>query len=131
MDNLVTHTLFGASPGTGVLAAATLTSPVIDLRHVSRVESLQLKASSVAGTANVKAQYQTSPDASNWDAAADNPLIITASLTDKPTNTEGWNSYPVPAPLARYMRILVVEISAGSLADTLVEAKLLCRESLG
>ena len=130
MDNLIAHTLW-ASPGTAVLAAATLTGPTIDLLNVERVESLQLKASSVAGAANVKAQYQTSPDGTNWDAAADNPLIITASLTDKANNPEGWNAYPTPAPLARYMRILVTEQSAGALADTLVEARLLCRERLG
>ena len=130
MDNLIAHTLFGAT-GTTVLAAAVLTGPTIDLQHVERVEALQLKASSAAGTANVKAQYQTSPNGTNWDAAADNPLIITASLTDKPGNPEGWNAYPTPAPLARYMRILVTEQSAGALADTLVEAKLLVREHLG
>jgi hypothetical protein len=130
MDALIAHTLFGAS-GTAVLAAATLTSPVIDLQYVERIEALRLKASSVAGTANVKAQYQTSHDGVNWDAAADNPLVITASLTDKPGNTEGWNGYAFPAPLARYVRILVVEQSSGSLADTIVEARLLCRERLG
>jgi hypothetical protein len=128
---LITHTLFGAAPGTLIGAAVALTSPTVGIRHVDVVEALHLKVSSVAGAANVKAQYQTSWDNVNWDAAADNALIVTSSLTDKPGNTEGWNTYPMPAPLAHFIRIVVTEISAGGLADTLLEAKLLCRESVG
>mgnify|MGYP001618255068 CR=1 FL=1 len=130
MEHLITHTLFG-SAGTTVGAAAALTSPTVDLRLLQRVEGLLLKVSSVAGAANCKVQYRTSPDDVNYDAAADNSLIVTASLPDKPNNPEGWHTYPVPAPLNRYMRLVVTEQSAGGLTDTLVEAKLLCRERLG
>jgi len=130
MEHLFRHTLFGAD-GTVIGAAAALTSPLIDLRLMMRVEGLFLRVSSVIGTANCKVQYQTSTNGGDWDAAADNANIVTASLTDKPGNPEGWNVYPVPAVLAPFMRVVVTEISAAGLADTIVEMKLICRELLG
>ena len=130
LHNLIAHTLFG-SAGTTVGAGLTLTGPTIDLQHVERVESLQLRVSSAAGTAAVRVEYQTSPDGTNWDEEDDNPDITASTLLAKAGNPEGWNAYPIPAPIARYMRILIDEISAAALADTLVEGRLLCRERLG
>lgn len=130
MYHLIWHTLW-ASPGTALGAGLILTSPAIDVRFLDRVEGLQLKASSVLGTANVRVEYQTSWDGANWDDEDDNPDIVASTLLAKPDNPEGWNTYPVPAPLARYIRLLVDEISAAALADTLIEAKLTCRERLG
>ena len=130
IHNLIAHTLFTAA-GTTVGAGATLTGPTIDLQHVANVESLQMRVSSVAGTANVRAEYQTSHDGVLWDEEDDNPDIVASTLLAKPGNPEGWNAYPMPAPIARYLRILIDEISAAALADTLVEGRLLCRERLG
>jgi hypothetical protein len=128
MHNLITHTLFTAQ---AVGAGAVLTSPVVDLRFVRNIESLQLRVTSVAGVANVSAEFQSSPDATNWDNEDDNTIIVASTLTAKANNPEGWNVYPVAAPLNRYIRVLIDEISAGALADTLVDAKLLVREELG
>ncbi len=116
--------------GTTIGAGATLTSATVDLNHVDMIEALALKVSSVAGTADVRVEFQTSHDAVNWDSSDDNPDIIASTLTAKTNNPEGWNGYPMPAPLSRYLRILIDEISGGGLADTLVEAALICREGL-
>lgn len=130
MFQLILHTLW-ASPGTTVGAAATLTSPSIDTLHLDRIEGLQLRASSVAGTADVRVEFQTSWDGTNWDEEDDNPDIVASTLLAKAGNPEGWNTYPVAAPLARYIRFMVDEISAAALTDTLIEAKLTCRERVG
>ena len=130
MLHRIWHTLW-ASPGTTIGAGATLTSPTIDLRLIDQIEGLQLRVSSVVGTADCRVEFQTSWDDVNWDEEDDNPDITASTLLAKPGNPEGWNTYPVPSALARYMRILIDEISAGALADTLVEAKLTCRERLG
>lgn len=127
MHYLVTHTIFTAQ---AVGAAGTLTGPAVNLQFSRQVEGLLLKASSVAGVANVKAGFQTSPDGISWDARADRSDVIAASLTDRPGNPEGWNTYAMPAPLNRFFRLIVDEISAGALADTLVDAKLLVREEI-
>lgn len=127
MPFLIWHTLW-ASPGTALGAGLTLTSPSIDTRLLTRIEGLQLRASSVAGVADVRIEYQTSWDDVNWDEEDDNTDIAASTLLAKPGNPEGWNTYPVPAPLARYIRFLVDEISAAALADTLLEAKLTCQE---
>lgn len=116
--------------GTTVGAGATLTSAAVDLLHVDLVESLALRVSSVAGEANVRAEFQMSHNGTNWDEEDNNPDITASTLTDKPGNTEGWNYYSMPAILARHVRILIDEISAAALTDTLVEARLICREGL-
>ena len=128
MHHLITHTLFTTQ---AVGAAATLTGPVVNLQFARQLEGLLLKASSVAGTANVKAGFQTSPDGVSWDARADRADVIAASLTDRPGNAEGWNTYAMPAPLNRFFRLVLDEISAAGLTDTLVDAKLLVREEIG
>mgnify|MGYP001614628985 FL=1 len=116
--------------GTTIGGGATLTSAAIDLLHVDLVEALRLRVSSVAGTANVRVEYQTSHNGTDWDEEDDNVDIVASTLLAKAGNAEQWNSFPMPAPLARYIRILVDEISAAVLTDTLVESKLLCREGL-
>ena len=116
--------------GTTVGGGATLTSAAVDLLHVDLVESLALRVSSVAGTANVRAEFQMSHNNNDWDEEDDNPDITASTLTDKPGNPEGWNYFSMPAVLARYVRILIDEISAAVLTDTLVEARLICREGL-
>ena len=116
--------------GTTVGVGATLTSAAVDLLHVDLVESLALRVSSVAGTANVRAEFQMSHNGAEWDEEDDNPDITASTLTDKAGNPEGWNYFSMPAILARYVRILIDEISAGALTDTLVEARLICREGL-
>ena len=118
--------------GTTVGAAATLTSIAVDLLHVDFVESLLLRVSSVAGTANVRAEFQTSHtgNTNDWDEEDDNSDITPSTLTDRPGNPEGWNRYPMPAVNNRFVRILIDEISGAALTDTLVEAKLLVRDGL-
>lgn len=128
--SVLSQTVYTLWSGTVIGAAATLISAAIDLQHVDLVESLALRVSSVAGTANVRAEYQNSHNGTQWDEEDDNPDITSSTLTDKAGNPEGWNYFSMPAPLGRYIRILIDEISAAGLTDTLVEAKLLCREGL-
>lgn len=128
--SVLSQTVYTLWSGTTIGAAATLTSAAIDLLHVDTIEGLRLRVSSVAGTANVRVEFQTSHNNIDWDEEDDNPDITASTLTDKAGNPEGWNSFPLPNPLARYIRFLVDEISAAALTDTLVEAKLLVREGL-
>lgn len=116
--------------GTTVGAAATLVSAAIDLLHVDLVESLGLKVSSVIGTANVRVEFQQSHNGTDWDDEDDNADITASTLVDKAGNPEGWNYFSMPAILARFVRILIDEISGAGLADTVVEARLICREGL-
>ena len=125
--SLIEHILW---TGTTVGAAATLTSAAVDLNHVDLVESLLLRVSSVAGVADVRVEFQTSYNNNDWDDEDDHPDITASTLLAWPGNPEGWNRYPMPAANNRYIRFLVDEISAAALADTLVEARLLCREGL-
>mgnify|MGYP003394007051 CR=1 FL=1 len=116
--------------GTPVLGGAVLTSAAVDVGSADVVEALRLRVSSVVGVASAKVQYQTSQDNVHWDVASDNADIVTSTLLAKAGNPEGFNSYPLPAPLARYMRIVLTEISAAVLADTLVDGALLLRQGL-
>lgn len=128
--SVLSQTVYTLWSGTTVGGGATLISAAIDLLHVDLVESLALRVSSVAGTANVRVEYQTSHNGTDWDEEDDNPDITASTLTDKAGNPEGWNNFSMPAPLARFLRIHIDEISAAVLTDTLVSAKLVCREGL-
>jgi hypothetical protein len=122
-DRLFTHTLWTTE---AIADAGTLTSPAIDLKLCTPV-ALVLLVTSVLGNASVRAEFQTSQDATNWDAIADNPDIVTATLAAKANNPEGWNTFPVPDPLNRHYRIIITDLA--STTDSLVSAVLLCRET--
>ena len=94
-------------------------SPTLDLQHARANLHVSLRAASIAGAADVKLEFQQSPDNTNWDGIADNPDITSSTSTDKPDNREGYNEYTVPALLGRYVRFLVTGVGANP-ADTLV-----------
>lgn len=110
-----------------VASTGNVTSGHISLEYAERVESLQLMASSVSGTADVKAEYETSWEASLWDNADDNADITASTLIDKANNPEGMNVFPVSAPLNKYIRIKITGVAANP-ADTVVTAYLIVRE---
>jgi len=114
--SVLSSTSYTLWSGTVIGGGATLTSIVIDLLHVDLVESLALRVSSVAGTANVRAEFQQSHNGVDWDEEDDNPDITASTLTDKAGNPEGWNYFSMPAILARFVRILIDEISAAILS---------------
>lgn len=130
--SVLSPTYYTLWSGTTVGVGATLTSAAIDLSHVDFIEALLLKVSSAAGTANVRAEFQTSHTGltTDWDEEDDNPDITSSTLIDRPGNLEGWNRYPMPAVNNRYVRVLIDEISAAALTDTLVFAKIVAREGL-
>lgn len=108
--------------GTGAIL-----SLVINLETAARVESLLLKASSVTGTADVKAEYRMSWDGSQWSSFDDTSDITASTLLDRANNTEGWNTFSVSAPLNRYLQIRITGVAANP-ADSLIAAYLLVRE---
>ena len=122
---LVRHTLF---LDVTVNATAAITSPSISLEYVTRVEGLFLRARSVAGTADVRAEYATSWDGTEYESFADTTDITSSTNTDKPGNPEGFNTYTMPSVLGnRYVQIQVTGTAANA-ADTLVTAYLIVRE---
>ena len=122
---LVRHTLF---LDVTVNATAAITSPSISLEYATRVEGLFLRARSVAGTADVRAEYATSWDGTEYDSFADTTDITSSTNTDRPGNAEGFNTYTMPSVLGnRYVQIQVTG-TATNAADTLVTAYLIVRE---
>lgn len=108
-------------------AGASTSAGVYIGEDVVRVESLQLQVTSVAGTADVKAEYATSWDNVTYDSIADTTDITSSTLLDKANNPEGVNVFPVSAPLNRYIKITITGVAANP-ADTLVTAYLILRE---
>ena len=121
---LVRHTLFLDAL---VNATAAIISPSISLEYATRVEGLFLRARSVSGTADVKAEYATSWDGTEYDSFDDNADITSSTVTDKANNTEGFNTFSVAATLNRYIQIRVTGVAANP-ADTRVTAYLIVRE---
>jgi hypothetical protein len=108
-------------------AAGTAESGAVPLQYVSRLEGLDLKVSSVSGTADVKVQYAVSPDNTNFSDYGDNPNITASTLLANPTAPEGFNAYPLPTPMAGYIKFKITGIAANP-ADTLATGYLIMRE---
>lgn len=108
-------------------ATANITSRHVSLEYAERAESLLLMARSATGTADVKAEYETSWDASLWDSADDNADITSSTLTDKANNAEGMNAFSMSAALNKYIRIKITGVAANP-TDTLVTAYIVVRE---
>ena len=113
---LTRATLFAAVLVGGVGTSGD--SPALDLQLAGGNLHLSLQAASVLGTADVKVQFAQSPDNTNWDAYADNPDIVASTLLAKPGNPEGFNQYPMPGPLARYLKCRITGVALNA-ADTL------------
>ena len=107
-------------------AAATLTSPAIDVRRATRLESLMCLFTSVAGTPKIKVEYAVSGDGTAFGAFTDNsPLVADSSVAF--ATPEGLTSVALPAPLANFIKVKLTELT-GALADTLASATLVLRE---
>lgn len=123
-DRLVKARIFDTI---AVASTGSATSLSLGVGYSSRVEAIILRAASVSGTADVKIEYATSHDDTNYDSFDDNLDVTSSSGTDKPNNKEGYNSYPMPAPLNSYIKIKVTGVGANP-ADTLVDCYLVLRE---
>ena len=99
--------------GTGAIL-----SLIIDLQRATRVESLSLRASSVAGTADVKAEYRMSWDGNFWDSFDDTTDITSSTLLDRANNTEGVNTFSMSAPLNRFIQVRITGVAINP-TDTL------------
>jgi hypothetical protein len=127
MEHIFEAQLFDAE---AVASTGAKTTASLDTKFLSRIESLALKAVSASGDADVKVEYQTSQDDSNWDAAADNDDITSSQATQFANNKEGWNHIDMVTHLSRYIRFVVTGVGSNP-ADTLVSLKAICRESIG
>lgn len=102
-------------------------SAYISLEYAERVESLLLQASSVTGTADVKAEFATSWDTTSFDSYDDHADITSSTATDRSNNAEGMNVFSVSAPLNRYIKVRITGVNLNP-TDTLVTAYLIVRE---
>ena len=111
-----------------VNATAAITSPSISLEYATQVESVFLRARSVAGTADVKLEYAQSWDGTEYDSFDDTMDVTSSTNTDRPGNAEGFNTYTVPTTIGnRYIQIRATG-TATNAADTLVTGYLIVRE---
>ena len=109
-------------------ATAAITSPSISLEYATQVESVFLRARSVAGTADVKLEYAQSWDGTEYDSFDDTMDITSSTNTDRPGNAEGFNTYTMPTTIGnRYIQIRATG-TATNAADTLVTGYLIMRE---
>lgn len=109
-----------------IASGGTLTSDVIDQSALIRVEGLELKATSVAGAADVKIEYAEVDDAGNVTGFDSHTDILASSAAQ--TNPEQMHAIAFPTVVSRRFKLLVTELA--SLADTLVTLNLICRESI-
>jgi hypothetical protein len=124
MDHVVKMPLYSAE---ALVASATLTTPVIDTKFMSRIEGLVLKATSVLGDADVKVEFSTSNDPLSFPSF-DNETDLIAS-TDALTAPEETTTVAVPTPIARYVKFKITELT-GTVEDTLITLDLMFREQL-
>lgn len=113
---LLRATLFDA---VALASLGAITSAVLDTEHMGRLHDLSLKVSSVTGTADAIIEYATSPDGTNFDAYSDNTALAASTLLAKAGNPEGFNGYPLPIFLNRYVRFRLTGIASNP-ADSLV-----------
>lgn len=112
-----------------VASTGSKTTSSIDTKFLRRIESLAFKAISSSGAADVKIEYQTSPDDTNFDDADDNPDITSSTNTDFSNQPEGWNHVDMPTHLSRYVKFKVTGVGSNP-ADTVVSLKAICREEI-
>jgi hypothetical protein len=127
-DHLVRVPLWS---GELIAALGVLTSPAIDCRRADP-DHMDFRVTSVASASpDVKIQVQFSPDNVTFNAVTAQDTLVPSSLLEWPVATFGAEEWHVMGviPSGSWMKIVVTEISAGSIADTLVDAVLWLRES--
>ena len=111
-------------------ASGSAESQVIDLRTIKNTESVMIKASSIAGAADVKLEYAVSKDGIIFGSFDDNDDIISSTNTlFSGANPEDIHAEPMSAPLAPFIKLKVTELTT-TLSDTLVDLTLVLRRSL-
>lgn len=116
----------------GVLVDSTgaVTSVSLRLKDAATISSIVMRAASVTGAADVKLEYITSPDDTNYEAVADTQDITASSATDKTGGPELFNSYMMPtAPENSYIKFIVTGVG-GNPADTIVDCYVMLREGI-
>lgn len=112
-----------------VASTGTATSSGLHLNLTDSLDSLVVKASSASGTADVKVEYSTSPDNTNYDSFDDNEDLVTSTLLQFPNNPEGYNVLPMPNHRNLYLKVKVTGIASNP-ADTVVTVIAMCRECI-
>ena len=120
------HTAYEFYAAQALAAGEMLTTASLDLYFAEDIKGVVLRAASDTGIADVKLEYETSHDGTNWDHHDDNPDITSSTLTDKPNNAEGYNSYSVPPIFNQWIRFVVSNLTV--LTDTLLDLKLVFGE---
>ena len=105
---------------------AVLTTGPIDCRNQDP-EVLMFRAASVAGTADVKLQYKISNDGITFNSIDSQADLVSTTVTEfTGANPEEYHALNIP--LAPWIELVVTEISAANLSDTLIDGTLWMRE---
>lgn len=117
---------------------AAITSDVIDVRKVDRLESLMLKMTSTADAHDIKVQWQVAPPAPVPVKTGDVPYgaftdlvdfvtLSASTATDFPNSATDEIAMSLPPVLGAYVRFVFTGVG-GNPADTSLTAVLLGRE---
>lgn len=111
--------------------AGSAESDAIVLAFVAALAGLVLQAASVAGTADVKLEYVTSPDGTNYEDYTDTQDITSSTLTDRTGGPEGFNAFVMPplTPGSQTIKFRVTGVNANP-ADTRVTVYAFIREGM-
>lgn len=124
MSSLVRVPLWDAA---AIASTGTLTSPAIDFRYAT-LDSFTYKASSSAGTADVKIEYAISEDGTNFGSFDDNTDLVASS--NAVATAEGIKAVPGVVLAAPWIKIKVTG-GASNNADTVFTMVLQLLDSPG
>lgn len=126
MEHLPSQVLFD---NVLVNATGSVEGPILDFRVGPSITpyAIAMKASSVSGTADVKLDFHTSEDGTNFDHYDDRPDIVSSSLSERTNGPELWNEYPFTDVMNKFIQMQVTGVNSNP-ADTRVSAKILFRE---
>lgn len=93
-------------------------------------EYLMIRVVSEAGDANVRIGYKISGDGTTFNTVLNQDALVTATATEfaSPKTPEAW--HVIPCPGAPWIQIVVTEISAANLTDTVLDAVLWMRNDV-
>lgn len=120
----VRHALFRA---TLINATGTAESGVVDTSQMERTVGVAVKASSVAGAADVKLELRYSSDGVTFGAYADETDVIASTNTGFGATPEGLHVVDFELKDVRYVQFLLTGVGANP-ADTLVDITLTGQE---
>ena len=94
----------------------TLTSAIMDLRHVSSIDSVVFQLSVASGNPDIKIEWQQSEDGVTFDAVQ---TLIASTATTYAASPSGLNFSTINALLGRFIRFKLTDIATKATTVTL------------